>query len=380
MSDTTTNVGAESPTVSELLERTLTPEELDDLTEGEELPAEVTFSSQDFDVAGLVRRLQAGSMLIPRHGSVDDRVDTAGFQRGFVWSRGQMDRFIESLLLGYPVPAIFLVKQAVNNRLLVLDGQQRLTTLQTFYDGTHRGKPFSLTNVAAEFKGLTYKTLPEALKFKLDDSYMQATIVAADGSEELNDAIYQIFERLNSGGTQLTPHEIRVALAAGDLITYLEELNITVNWRALYGNKSSRLRDQELVLRIIALYLDAENYARPLKTFLNRFASKHRALTDDVKRAGTLFEQATATIAAEIGPSAFRRPGGNQVNMAQAEALTVAVMRRIQATGSAPTELAVKLSRLQSDEDFQRATTRATADNDSVVLRLARAERVVAGA
>lgn len=215
------NVGEPDANVPELLERTLTPEELQDLTEAEESPQEVTFSGQDFDVAGLVRRLNAESMLIPRLGTEDERVDTAGFQRGFIWNRGQMDRFIESLLLGYPVPAIFLVKQAENNRLLVLDGQQRLVTLQRFYSGVHNRKPFALSNVASDFKGLTYNTLPEALRFKLDDSYMQATIVAADGSEEVNDAIYQIFERLNSGGTQLTPHEIRVALVLpNDCWTY----------------------------------------------------------------------------------------------------------------------------------------------------------------
>jgi Protein of unknown function DUF262 len=204
----------------DVLERSLTAEELDDLTAADEVPVSVTFSSQDFDVAGLVRRLQSEAMLIPQLGSTDERLETAGFQRGFVWTRAQMDKFIESLLLGYPVPGIFLVKQTRDNRMLVLDGQQRLVTIRRFVEGTHRDKPFILTNVSDDFKGLTYKSLPEDLRFRLDDSYMQATIVVADGTTDVNDAIYQIFERLNSGGTQLTPHEIRVALAAGPLITY----------------------------------------------------------------------------------------------------------------------------------------------------------------
>lgn len=373
------DVDVSTPTTSELLERTLTPDELEDLTAAEERPADVTFSTQDFDVAGLVRRLQAESMLIPRHGHVDDRVETEGFQRGFVWTRAQMDRFIETLLLGYPVPAIFLVKQSSDNRLLVLDGQQRLTTLRLFYEGEHRGKRFSLVNVSPDFKGLTYESLPETYKFKLDDSYMQATIVTADGSAELNEAIYQIFERLNSGGTQLTAHEIRVALAAGELITFIESLNLEPSWRSLYGNKSSRLRDQELVLRIIALFIDANGYSRPLKTFLNNFAAEHREPGVPIDRAGDLFKSATAALASKVGPSAFRRIGGNQVNTAQAEAVTVAVMRLIDRGEPVPDDLGVRLLRLQSDSDFERATTRATADNDSVALRLARATNVIAG-
>jgi hypothetical protein len=288
-----------------------------------------------------------------------------------------MDRFVESLLLGYPVPAIFIVKQAVNNRLLVLDGQQRLVSLQRFYQGSHNGKPFALSNVAREFKGLTYKTLPDPLKLKLDDSYMQATIVAADGSPELNDAIYKIFERLNSGGTQLTPHEIRVALAAGDLIDYLETLNSNLQWRGLYGPKSSRLRDQELVLRIIALYMAADTYSRPLKTFLNGFASHHRTPGVAISAAGELFGRAVGALASQVGPVAFRRPGSNQVNGAQAEAVMVGLMHAIHSGGGAPTDLDDRIRRLQAEDDFVRATTRATADNDSVDLRLAAAKRIL---
>ena len=66
-----------------------------------------------------------------------------------------MDRFIESLLLEYPIPGIFLVRQA-DKRYLVLDGQQRLSTLAAFYSGFHDRREFALHNVADEFKGLTY--------------------------------------------------------------------------------------------------------------------------------------------------------------------------------------------------------------------------------
>lgn len=358
----------------DVVDRALTSEELEDLTASEDTPSEVTFSGQDFDIAGLVRRLQTESMLIPRLGTSDTRVDTQGFQRGFVWSKAQMDRFVESLLLGYPVPAIFLVRQVNDNRMLVLDGQQRLETLRRFYEGEHNGKTFALANVAREFKGLTYNTLPEALRFKLDDSYMQATIVAADGSTEVNDAIYQIFERLNSGGTQLTPHEIRVALAAGPLIAYLEDLNSDPAWRALYGPRSRRIRDQELVLRIIALYVDSDNYSRPLKTFLNNFASNHRDLDDQVTRAGDLFLAACKMLAETVGPEALRRPGVGQVNVAQAEALIVGLMTAI-ARGDSPTDIRTRINELQFNKQFIDATTRATADNDSVNLRLQMAKR-----
>jgi uncharacterized protein with ParB-like and HNH nuclease domain len=63
-----------------------------------------------------------------------------------------MDRLVESLLLGYPVPGIFLVKQSVDNRMLVLDGQQRLITLQSFYEGLHAGLNSSTQTLAKTSK------------------------------------------------------------------------------------------------------------------------------------------------------------------------------------------------------------------------------------
>lgn len=125
---------------------------------------------------------------------------------------------------------------------------------------------------------MTYETLPDDLRRTFDDTFIQATIVSTDGSTESLEAIYQIFERLNSGGTQLTPHEIRVALYAGPFIDYVESLNRSADWRFLYGRRSARLRDQELVLRIVALYVSAATYRRPLKRYLNEFVGEHRLL------------------------------------------------------------------------------------------------------
>lgn len=349
-----------------LLERSLTEAELEDLNDAEPVPTEVTFTSQDFDVEGLVRRIRRGSLIVPTFGEDTPAVSTAGFQRGFVWRRPQMDRFIESLLLGYPIPGIFLVKQE-DNTYLVLDGQQRIRTLEQFYDGE-----FALRNVGEQFQGLTYKTLPSQLVSRLDDSYMQSTILDSDGSETSNEAIYQIFERVNSGGTQLTPHEIRMALYAGPLITEMERLNQTADWRALYGAKSSRARDQELVLRIIALYLDADRYRRPLKSFLNAFASRNRFMRQPaVGEAAELFIKAAEALRRGPDTQALRRPGGRQVNVAQSEAIFVAVMRAISAKAlPADGALTDGVDALLGNDTFKRATLRATADSEAVKDRL----------
>jgi len=353
-------------------DRTLRDEELLDLIEPEPSPARVTFTTQDMSIDALVKRLNRKSMLVPQFSGQDDLVQVPGFQRGFVWSKAQMDKFIESLLLGYPVPGIFLVKQEDDNRMLILDGQQRLITLQRFYRGLNEGNEFVLKYVGDEFKGLTYETLGEALQFKLDDSYMQATIVAADGSYEVNDSIFQIFERLNSGGTQLTPHEIRVALYAGNLMTSIESINNDPEWRALFGSTSKRIRDHELILRILALYTDSGSYSRPLKTYLNKFARKERKTQMINDPRGSVFLQACTAINQQVGPRAFKRPSSTQVNTAQAEALTIAVMESLK-RGETLTDLGARFDRLIKDDEFLEHTGRATADKDAVDTRLTRA-------
>lgn len=86
----------------------------------------------DYPVDGLVQRIQREDIYVPP------------FQRNFVWSHAQASRFVESMLLGLPVPGIFLFKEPDTQKLLVVDGQQRLRSLQWFYEGVVRGREFSL--------------------------------------------------------------------------------------------------------------------------------------------------------------------------------------------------------------------------------------------
>jgi hypothetical protein len=357
----------------DLLDRTLSDEELDDLADGDEKPVEVTYQTQDYPVDGLVKRLNDGAMLIPQFGNVDERVQTAGFQRGFVWNKAQMDRYIESLLLGYPIPGIFLVRQE-DKRLLVLDGQQRLETLRRFYDGLHDDRKFALQNVGEALKGTTYKTLDGELKRRLDDSYMQATVVVADGSAEVDDAIYQIFERLNAGGTQLTPHEIRVALYSGALMTSVERLNEDANWRAMFGAKSKRIRDHEVILRVLALSEMSDQYAKPLKQFLNLYAKINRELAVDATKVGERFLRAAEVLNEQVGPRAVRASRGGSFNAAVAEAVFVATMEAVEKDLSL-SGLASKIEDLNADEEFQTSTTSGTSSKDQVEARLSTARR-----
>jgi Protein of unknown function DUF262 len=349
----------------------LLPDDIATLEEADPDPSRVSYQGSDFDVEGLVRRLERRDIVIPTFGHPEEPpIETARFQRGFVWTKPQMDRFIESLLLGYPIPGIFLVQQA-DRRYLVLDGQQRLRTLQSFYEGLHNGREFALQNVAKQFQGLTYRTLSDEDRRTLGNTFIQATIVATDGSVRSLDAVYQVFERLNSGGTQLTPHEIRVALYAGPFIDFLTQLNENPAWRNLYGRRSPRLRDEEIVLRAIAFYVSPGTYKRPLKTFLNEFVGANRYMDSiPADQLGQLFANAAALINAEAGPNAFRYQSA-QINAALTEAILVGLMRRLDAGDPpSPTSVAEAINALLDDRRLAQVISRATADEESVRTRL----------
>lgn len=362
------------------------PVETDELTDDERQAAvetegeveAVSYQGTDFDAEGLVRRLAREDIVIPSFGHGDDEVELAAFQRSFVWTRPQMDRFIESLLLGFPVPGIMLVQQT-DKRYLVLDGQQRLRTLHAFYDGMHRKREFSLDNVAGEFKGLTYRTLSAEQRRTLDNSFIQATIVKTDGSAESRESVYQIFERLNSGGTQLTPHEIRIALYPGQFVDFLGELNQIQAWRNIYGSVSPRVRDHELLLRVVALYVSSEEYFRPLKRFLNTFLGRHRSL--DKLPAEEIRQHFTKAIIAldEAGAREYLRPPRARLNVATFDAVMVGAMRRAASEGSITAdEVTRALDALRADPQFAEATSTQTDTEENVRSRLRIASAVFA--
>src|ERR1700733_7155091 len=136
----------------------------------------------DYTVDSLVKRMSAGAFKIP------------DFQRRFVWTLKHSSKFIESLLMGLPVPGIFLYKEAETNEHLVIDGQQRLLTLQMFYYGIYDEKTFRLVGVREPWAGKTYKDLDTADVLKLDDSIVHATIFKQDSPKDVLDSIYFVFE------------------------------------------------------------------------------------------------------------------------------------------------------------------------------------------
>lgn len=125
-----------------------------------------------------------------------------------------------------------------------------------------------------------------------------------------------------------------------------------------------------MILRILALYLNSENYKRPLKGFLNSFTAANRdAGGSHLKDAARRFLEACTLLAAGPGPRALRK-SSNQVNTAQAEAIFVGLMRRIKVKPVSSAEVAMGLEIIRANAEFDGATGRATADEEQVATRV----------
>lgn len=313
----------------------------------------------DYPVDSLVRRIRSGDIFIP------------SFQRHYVWKLAQASRLIESLLLGLPVPGVFLSREDDTNRLLVIDGQQRLETLRRFYDGEYDGREFRLKNVQAAYENKTYSDLSEEDRRKLDDSIIHMTVVKQESPASDKSSIYHIFERLNTGGTPLTPQQIRNALFHGrPLVDLLDRLNEIPEWRQVIGSVSPAAKDRELILRFLALSSDDQRYAAPMKGFLNQFM---QANADAPPHLRELMQQRfadTIRLVREcIGYRAFRPSG--PFNAAVFDAVMVGIARML-AAGIRPECQAVASAydRLLGNYHFQSAYRSGTASADSVRARI----------
>ncbi len=292
------------------------PQDDDDELEGI-IRYSISFYGADMPVDGLVDRLNREDIFIP------------SFQREFVWTQVQASRFIESLIIDLPVPGIFMFKEPDSRKLMVVDGQQRLRTLQCFHDGLLRGREFRLVGVSKELQGKTYKNLSDEDRRNLDDSILHATIFRQDQPSDDRSSIYSVFERLNTGGTPLQPQEIRACVYPGKLNKLLSELAGNFHWKEVYGPSSARKKDEEIILRFFALYHAQERYERPMKQFLNDFMGGHRDMGDELRsQFRHVFESTVTTVAKTLGPEALR-PERN-LNVSVADAVLVGLAHRLE--------------------------------------------------
>lgn len=293
------------------------------------------------------------------------------FQRGWVWKPPQASRLIESFLLGLPVPAIFVYKEP-SQKQVVIDGQQRLRTIWGFFEGQlPDGSPFYLRGVSPQWEGKFYNTLSETDRLRLRDSVLRQVIVEQLDPKDRT-SIYHIFERLNTGGTGLTPQEVRNSTYHGPFNDLIFELNEDTAWRYVFGasGADARMRDLELIVRFLALYEGAESYTKPMKQFLNDYMGNHQ-WDDNREPYQSAFLNTIKQVNETLGPKPFNIKRG--INVAVFDSVMVAFAR----STSTPSDIADRFRRLLSNPSYDETITSHTTDVDTVKRRIQLAQEIL---
>lgn len=292
-------------------------------TETSTVEFNIVVTSSDWTLELLASKFQSGDIVIP------------DYQRKYVWDMRRASTLIESFAIGLPVPQVFFYENS-DGQLEVIDGQQRITSIAYFFEGFFGPEDVNGNRKVFKLKGLEQRKDLENKSFEdLDDrtkrriknaSLRGVTVKQLSPEEEQPESVYHIFERLNTGGLPLNAQEIRNAVYRGELLQELERLNRDNNWRKIYGkpDPDPKQRDIELLLRLLALFKNLENYVPPMKDFLSKEMAKNRNFDSArAKEFSAKFPKATEAIVSVL-EKPFRPRG--LLNAATLEAVLVAIM------------------------------------------------------
>lgn len=257
---------------------------------------DITATPNDFNIQTIFSLIDNGVIKMPP------------FQRNYVWDEKRASKLIESIILGLPIPQVFLYEQGKNS-FYVIDGQQRLLSIYFFIKQrfpTNEGRlvlreyltgdtkidnsvlsddryfksfklnlPSQSNDEKNKFDKLKYDTLGD-YKYTFEILRTIRSVVIKQNEPDDDSSIYEIFNRLNTGGQNLSPQEIRMSLYYSNFYKMLSEINTMVEWRKMLNQTTIdvHFKDVEILLRGIAMLFEYNEYKSPMGRFLNTFSKK----------------------------------------------------------------------------------------------------------
>jgi len=350
---------------------------------------DLTASPNDFNVMTINSFIESGSIQIP------------GFQRNYVWDIKKASKLIESLILGLPVPQLFLY-EAARNKFLVIDGQQRMMSIYYFIKKRFPRKekrselrkifaeneripekileddayfqPFKLSlpnrsdDTKSIFHGMNYATLGD-YKPQFDLRPIRNIVVKQNSPKDDDSSVYEIFNRLNSGGVNLRPQEIRGCLYHSAFYEMIAQLNYSEKWRRIIrqDNPDLHMKDAELLLRCFAMADEYRGYKPSLAKFLNGYSKKARNFkTADIRRKQEKIEGFFDKIANDVDLDVFVSDGSRRFNIFLLESVYAVYcnegidLQRIETKS---------LDEVIHDDDFRKACLAGTTNTANVIQR-----------
>lgn len=348
-------------------------------------PESIRVSTKNFSFRNVLDMIEEGDLEL-----------APDFQRNRVWKAAQKSSLIESILLQIPLPAFYFAEDS-EGMLRVVDGLQRLSTVKQFVrDGD--GDTFALTGLEylENAKGKRFKQLPAPWQRRIYNTQIVVHVIDPTTPTGVK---YDIFKRINTGGSPLNHQEIRHCMSkqrSRDFLhrcTHMHEFDVVTNGKL---RDHVRMNDREMVLRFCAFSLlgeDAyhESPFRAMDPFLEeateRLDDEQQVPDSQLDDLQERFRRAMVNAAEVFGEHAFRKWPYNSgwlspINRPLFETWSVVLSRHeVEDVRARRLEIAQEARGLMTaDQDYMAAITSSTGDPRKVAYRFDRtAEAAEAG-
>ena len=224
-----------------------------------ELQRQAEYDTKDYTLELLLDKFEKGDFYIP------------DYQRQFVWKPNNRSLFIESVLLGLPIPFMFFAG-CDDGRLEIIDGAQRMQTLREF---VKRKMKLSKLAKLTELDGFVFEDLSTATQRKFLNRTFRVVVL---DEKTTTDIRQDLFNRINTSGVKASDSEVRRGSYPGKLTSYIEKCcknELFVALCPISKNKAVRQERFELVLRFFAYLNDYKHFEHEVNPFLNDFLAKN---------------------------------------------------------------------------------------------------------
>lgn len=307
---------------------------------------------------------------------LDGMIDIAPeYQRHFKWDATRQSALIESLILGIPIPSLFMATNP-DSSWEVVDGLQRITSLINFIGKVNdlastevQYKPLRLIGLEKldQMNGISFDELPKSMQFMLLTRPLRVTVLNDRSDFGVR---YDLFERLNTGGVILHEQEIRNCIFVGEFNDFIKELSLDPLFRSVVKMTENSERSgsyEELVLRFFAYLEDRDQFVHSVKGFLNKYMEKK---TKSFKNKASLKKTFTETFAflhKSLPDGIVRGVRKNITPVVLYEAISVGAAVAISKGKKVKTAPAL---RLLNDKELKTLTTGATNAKKMVLDRI----------
>jgi len=289
----------------------------------------------------------------------DELIINPEFQRLFRWKNYQKTRFIESILLGIPTPPIF-VAEDTNGKWELVDGLQRLSTVLSFFgllkNSDKNNWVMNKGDLVEELEGFNKESLPVKFQRNIKRAYCRVEVIKWDSQLDMR---YELFNRLNTGGSSLTEQEIRNCIFRGNTIEFNDYLNKMANEECFIEltdvsqNKKEELYLEELVLRFTALYNKynemEDNLSKFLTTYMKNVTSNKWQL--NYEEMEYLFKE-TIKILKELNLKDVFSSTNHQFSSSYFDGIMIGIAKNIEYYKANKNYIKEKIIQLKSDKIF----------------------------